>query len=150
MKTNRITTIPGLMYLWQVDNLLCAGQPDIESFAPLKDMGIKKVFNMRHESEMDFNAHVEECKNLGLEYKQFSIMDNGVLSKESCEKLTNSINDKDLILIHCGSANRIGGWLITYLVSHKKMEFDAAVEIAMNNGLTNPAFIEQARDIIGA
>jgi protein tyrosine phosphatase (PTP) superfamily phosphohydrolase (DUF442 family) len=148
METKRITDIPGLMQLWKVDNLLCAGQPSLDSFAPLKEMGIKKVYNMRGESEMDFSEEIKQCKSLGLEYIQFPLVIDGALSKEACSKLSSSINEDDLFLIHCGSANRIGGWLITHLVSHKNMEFDAAVEVAMNNGLTNPTFIEQAREIL--
>jgi hypothetical protein len=53
------------------------------------------------------------------------------------------IND-DNILIHCASANRVGGWVITYLVEEKKMHFDEACEIAMQSGLTNPALISAA------
>ncbi len=150
METSRITTIPGVMQLFKVDNLLCAGQPSTESFIQFKEMGVKKIFNMRGESEMDFSEEMEKCKSLGMEYTQFPLVVDGALSKESCEKLSNSINENDLFLIHCGSANRIGGWLITHLVGKKNMDFDAAVEVAMNNGLTNPAFIEQARDIVGA
>ena len=149
MKTQRLNDVPGLMFLWQVDNLLCAGQPSPESFEAIKERGVTKVFNMRDNSEMDFSFEKEACQELGMEYIQFPLMVDGVLNKEACNKLSESINETDTWFIHCGSANRIGGWLITYLVQYRKMAFDAALEIAMNNGLTNPGFIEQARDITG-
>lgn len=148
MNTKRITDIPGLNFLWQVDNLYCAGQPSPDSFQGIKDLGVNKVFNMRHESEMDFEFEKTAFAELGIEYVQFSIMENGALSAEACHRLSEAINDNDKWFIHCGSANRIGGWLITYLVKYRNMDFETAVEIASNNGLTNPAFIEQAQAII--
>ena len=150
MKTERITDVVGLNFLWQVDNIYCAGQPSIESFQAIKGLGVNKVFNMRDISEMDFSEEEEACKSLGLEYIQFPLLINGQLSKDSCNKLSESINDSDKWFIHCGSANRIGAWLITYLVSHRDLSFDDAVEVAMNNGLTNPGFIEQAKSVLNS
>jgi len=147
MECSRLNNIKGLMYLWSVDNLLIAGQPQAESFEELKKLGITKVFNMRSENEMDFTFEKEACERLGLEYIQFPLVENGQLIKESCEKLSSMINETDKWFIHCGSANRIAGWLITYLTKYRKMDFNKACEIAMNNGLSNPAFIEQAKII---
>lgn len=147
MECSRLNNIKGLMYLWSVDNLLIAGQPQAESFEELKKLGITKVFNMRSEDEMDFSFEKEACSKLGLEYIQFPLVENGQLIKENCEKLSSMINETDKWFIHCGSANRIAGWLITYLTKYRKMDFDKACEIAMNNGLSNPAFIEQAKII---
>ena len=63
-------------------------------------------------------------------------------------KLSSMVNDTEIPFIHCGTANRVGAWLIVHLVKEKGMDFEAAVEVASNNGLTNPAFIEQAEDIL--
>lgn len=149
METKRLNTVPGLMYLWEVDNLLIAGQPQTQSFEALKEFGITKVFNMRNSNEMDFSDEIAECERLDLEYINFPLVINGQLDREACDKLSKSIDEKDKWFIHCGSANRIAGWLITHLTKYRGMSFEEACEIAMNNGLTNPAFIEQARDIVG-
>jgi protein tyrosine phosphatase (PTP) superfamily phosphohydrolase (DUF442 family) len=148
MKTKRMTEISGLNFLWQVDNLFCAGQPGSESFSQIKELGVSKVFNMRDNSEMDFSFEEKLCEELGMEYIQFPLMVNGQLSSEACHRLSESINENDKWFIHCGSANRIGGWLITYLVKYRNLEFEEAVEIASNNGLTNPGFIEQAQLVL--
>lgn len=148
MKTQRITDIDGLNFLWQVDNLYCAGQPSLESFSQIKALGVNKVFNLRDISEMDFSFEEKACKELGMEYNQFPLMVDGELSAEACHRLSESINETDKWFIHCGSANRIGAWLITYLVKYRNMGFEQAVEVASNNGLTNSGFIEQARAII--
>jgi protein tyrosine phosphatase (PTP) superfamily phosphohydrolase (DUF442 family) len=148
METKRITDIPGLMYLWQVDNLFLAGQPAIESWSSIKELGAKKVINLRAEAEMDFSEQEKVIAELGMDYEQFPIVKGGALDAENCKKLSENINTQDKWFIHCGSANRVGGWLITYLVQYRQMDLDAAIEVASNNGLTNPGFIEQAQDII--
>lgn len=150
METKRINEVPGLMHLWQVDNMLLAGQPQEESFQKLKEMGVTKVFNLRSEDEMDFNYEIEALKKLDIPYIQFPIIKDGNLIAENCLRLNSELNEKDIIMIHCGTANRVAGWLMTYLPLERGMSVDEAVEIAMNNGLTKPDFIEQAKTIVKA
>lgn len=149
MEQKRITDIPGLMYLWKVDNLYLAGQPSPDSWAAIKELGVSKVYNLRAENEMDFSGQEKIIKDLGLEYEQFPIVNNGELVSENCDRLGSAINEKELQFIHCGSANRVAGWLMVYLVKYRNMSFDEAVEIAQQNGLSNPGFIEQAEKILG-
>ncbi len=146
----RITDIPGLLYLWKYENLYLAGQPSADSWEAIKNLGIKRVINLRDEAEMDFSEEKELLNNLGIEYIQFPIVINGQLSPENCERLNNLIKDeKDQNqFIHCGSANRVGGWLMTYLVNHCGVSFDDAVDIAQQNGLSNPGFVYQAQQIV--
>ncbi|MFT6631180.1 MAG: protein tyrosine phosphatase (PTP) superfamily phosphohydrolase (DUF442 family) [Bacteriovoracaceae bacterium] len=148
MASNRITDIPGLMHLWKVDNLYLAGQPSANSWEAIKALGVSKVINLRDESEMDFTGEVKVIKELGMEYEQFPIVKGGALLADNCERLSQMLNDTEPHFIHCGSANRVGGWLITYLTKHKGMDFEAAVEIAQENGLSNPGFIDQAEEIL--
>ncbi len=148
METKRITDIPGLAYLWKVDNLYLAGQPSPESWEKIKELGVKKVFNLRDSAEMDFSAEEQVLKELGIDYEQFPIVVGGQLNRENCERLSSQLDETTPQFIHCGSANRVAGWLITYLTKHRGLSFDEAVEIAQENGLSNPGFIEQAEELI--
>lgn len=148
METKRLNDVRGLMYLWQVDNIFIAGQPNEESFDKLSEMGITKILNMRSANECDFTFETEACKRLGLEYIQFPIVKDGELIPENCKKLSNLIDEKEKWFIHCGSANRIAAWLMTYLPLYRGMSFEEATKIAMENGLSNPGYIEQARKIV--
>jgi len=148
MEYKRITDINGLMHLWKVDNLYLAGQPSIESFEKIKELGVTKIINLRSAGEMDFSAEIEKVNSLGLEYVQFPIVENGELNAENCERLSKMIDKENPHFIHCGSANRVAGWLITYLTDYRGMSFDDAVEIAEQNGLSNPGFIDQAEMIV--
>lgn len=148
METKRLNNVPGLMHLWQVDNLFVAGQPSEESFSKLKELGVTKVFNMRSIDECDFTFETEACKGLEIEYVQFPIVSNGELIPEACKRLSELLDKENNLFIHCGSANRIAAWLMTYLPLYRDMSFDEATQVAMENGLSNPGFIEQARKIV--
>lgn len=148
MQSTRITDLPGLMYLWKLDNLYLAGQPELNSWNDIKKLGVDIVINLRSETEMDFSDQENKMKELGIESQQFPIIVNGKLDAHNCNKLSNLIEQDKTYFIHCGSANRVGAWLITYLVFKKGLEFDQAVEIATQSGLTNPGFIDQAEDVI--
>lgn len=148
METKKIETIPGLNHLWKVDNLYLAGQPSAESISEIKALGIERVFNLRAESEMDFSEQKAGFEAAGIEYIQLPILDaTKSLDKENVAKLNTMIDPTKPNFIHCGTANRVGGWLMTYLTSKRDMSFDEAVIIARNNGLKNEGFIEQARSI---
>jgi protein tyrosine phosphatase (PTP) superfamily phosphohydrolase (DUF442 family) len=147
MNEKRITDIPGLLHLWKVDNLYLAGQPSANSWDHIKKLNVKKVINLRDASEMDFSGEEAALKDLGIEYEQFPIVKGGALLADNCEKLSEMLNTQEEFFIHCGSANRVGGWLITYLSKHRGLEFDQAVEVAQRNGLSNPGFIDQAEEI---
>lgn len=148
MQGKRLTSIPGLMYLWKVDNLYLAGQPQDISWEAIEKLNIKKVFNLRGEDEADFSFQEGFVSENKLDYEQFPICKNGALIPEACERLSSQLNEEDNFFIHCGSANRVGGWLMTYLTQYRGMSFEDAVEVAQENGLSNPAFIEQAQEII--
>lgn len=145
MKKARITDIPGLMHLFQVDNFYFAGQPTPESFEKIKELGIKRIFNLRSPGEMDFSWEKTLCSELGLEYREIPIMGQNGFSKEGVEKLNELLAEsKDNEFIHCGTANRVAGWSIIYFVRCKGLTFDEAVDTASQSGLTNFAFVEMA------
>ena len=148
MDTKRITDIPGLMHLWKVDNLYLAGQPNDDSWEHIKELGIKKIINLRGEGEQDFSNEKAMVVELGMEYSQLPIMGTAGLDLEACRSLNSMIDTDGTHFIHCGTANRVAGWLITYLTTKRGMSFDDAVAVAEENGLSNAGFIEQAEDII--
>lgn len=147
--TNRVTDIPGLAHLWVLDNLYLAGQPQMEeTWTELAKRGVKKVINTRSEGEADFTSDMAKAKELGMEYVQIPVMGASGLDAEACEAISNAINEGETTMIHCGTANRVGGWLMTHLAGKQGMEFEKAIEVASNNGLSNPGFIEQAEAIV--
>tara|TARA_Y100000768_G_C23991331_1_gene693637 strand:- start:3314 stop:3769 length:456 start_codon:yes stop_codon:yes gene_type:complete len=148
MDSKRITDVAGIDYLWQVDNLYLAGQPSVETMTEMKERGVAHVYNLRNEGEVDQSEIKAKAEELGMKYHHIPIIVNGMLDAENCKKLSNLITKDEPHFIHCGSANRVGAWLITYLTQYRGMDFDEAVDVASENGLSNPGFIAQAQDVV--
>lgn len=148
MQSKRVTDIPGLQHCWQVENIFLAGQPTLESLDTLKQLGVSKVFNLRNEGEGDFSGIEKRCKELGMEYHQIPIIIDGMLDKGNCDKLSNLIDESSNNFVHCGTANRVNGWFMTYLTKYKGMDFEDAIDVASASGLSSPALIDQAEQIV--
>lgn len=138
----------GINNLYKTANIFLAGQPSLEALEKIKEMGVTKIFNLRSEGELDFAPLEAKIKELGMEYFFIPIMKDGALNKEACDLLNKQVTDDGTSFVHCGSANRVGGWLITYLVSQKSVDFEQAVSIAQKSGLKSVEFIEQVQHML--
>ena len=103
----------------------------------------------RKPEEGDFSVEEEICKQHGLEYVYIQLENGGIFIPQAIDKLNDMLDENEKTLIHCASANRIGGWFISYLVKKKGMDFDSAVELAQTTGLSNPGFISQMAELLG-
>jgi len=148
MKTERID-MDGVNNLFKTDGMFLAGQPSLESIDEIKNLGVSTIINLRSSGEVEYSPIENRIKELGMDYHNIPIVVHGVLDAKACEIVNNLIDDDHTYFIHCGSANRVGGWLITYLVTKKGLDFESAVDIAQKSGLTNVGFIEQAQTILG-
>lgn len=147
MKTEKIY-MDGVNNLFLTDGLYLAGQPTLEAVDKIKELGVNVVINFRNNGEVEYHEFEDKYQKLGIEYHNIPIVVHGSLDKEACERTNNLIEEGKTYFIHCGSANRVGAWLITYLVAKKGIDFEQAVDIAQNSGLANVGFIEQARQIL--
>jgi protein tyrosine phosphatase (PTP) superfamily phosphohydrolase (DUF442 family) len=147
MKTEKIN-LEGVNNLFKTDGLYLAGQPSLDAIDKIKELGVDVIINFRNGGEVEYHDFEDKYKNLGIEYHHIPIVIHGSLDKDACKRTNDLINEDKTYFIHCGSANRVGGWLITYLVSKKGIDFEQAVDIARNSGLANVDFVEQARQII--
>lgn len=148
--TKRITDISGLTHLWHWENLYLAGQPDESALTQLSERGVTKVINIRGENEEDFSFEKNKCASLALDYSHIPVMGQEGLDAKACAEISKKVNTDENILIHCKSANRVGAWLITYLVSERGIDFEKACEIASESGLSNFGFIDEAQRVLGS
>lgn len=147
--SNRITDIPDLVHAWEYENLILAGQPGERAWGALKSRGVNQVINIRSAHEADFSKDKESAENQGMSYHEVPLMFDGKISKDAAKKISEiveSAGDEKLV-VHCGTANRVAGWLMVHL-AQKGMAFEDSVKIAQKSGLSNPGFIEQAQDIL--
>lgn len=118
-----------------VDGITSAGQPDKAALKVFADSGYAAVIDLRTAGEdrgMDEQAVVEE---LGMDYVPLPIGRDGI-SFENAATLDELIKSyKAPVLVHCGSANRVGA-LLALRASQKGASDEAALETGRRGGLT--------------
>lgn len=135
----------------RINSEVCtSGQPSLEDLSRFKDEGIRAILNLRRLSEDPILAEEEKkARALGLRY--FSIpVDSSNLQEEDADEFLRIVVDEANrpILIHCGSANRVGGFWMIYRVLQDHWSFQEAEEEARRIGLRNPVLADFARKYI--
>jgi protein tyrosine phosphatase (PTP) superfamily phosphohydrolase (DUF442 family) len=130
-----------------VPGLFTAGQPGPEDLSALASRGVRAVIDIRDPMEprpMDEPAAVRE---LGMDYVNVSVRQ-GALDDAVMDAALAAIRSHAgrPLLIHCASANRVGGVLIPYLIIDKGMSEEDAVNTAMKVGLRGADLLEWALD----
>ncbi len=118
-----------------VDGITSAGQPDEAALQVFADNGYVAVIDLRTAGEdrgMDEAAAVE---GLGMEYVSLPIGRDGI-SYENAKALDKLIASYDEpVLVHCGSANRVGA-LLALRASMKGADDEEALAVGREGGLT--------------
>ena len=129
-------------------NLLC-GQPSVEDFAEAKRRGIKTVITLRQEGEIDWDEGAV-VKELGLSFHRFGFRAPDTLKDEIFDKARRVLADskKKPLLLHCGSANRVGAIWVAHRVLDHGLSVEDALKEAKKVGLRTDAYREKAVDYI--
>lgn len=120
------------------DNLISAGQPTEEDLKKLKANDFSHVINLRPASENIPFDEANTSKELGLKYSNLPIAGPADINKDNALKLDALLKQSDeKVLLHCGSANRVGALLALreFYVNGKSAE--QALEYGRNAGLTS-------------
>jgi len=142
-----------------VPHLLCidervatAGQPTDAAFAKLAANGYRAVLNLRTGSEgVDLKHEQEAVEKTGMRYVSIPIASSAP-KPEQVDEFIKALKDKDNqpILIHCGSANRVGAFFMIYRVIEQGWAEEKALEEATKVGLTSPVLKKFAHEYIVA
>jgi uncharacterized protein (TIGR01244 family) len=126
-----------------------AGQPTAEDLAQAKKDGIKTVINLRPNAEIKTFDERQAAEAAGLAYVHIPFA--------GADEATDAVFDearKQLkaanrpILLHCGSANRVGAVWLPHRVLDAGLTWDAALVEAKTIGLRTPALEAKAKDYI--
>ena len=129
--------------------IFLASQPQPGDFEQAKEGGIKTVVNLRKEGELDWNEQ-EVVTNLRLEYYSVPWNGPGELTDQVFEEVRALLNDADKrpLLLHCGSANRVGPIWMAHRVLDDGLGIEEAAAEAKTVGMRLPAYEEKAREYI--
>lgn len=128
-------------------NLATAGQPGRSHFEALKAAGVQVVVDIRDPMEPRPLDEPETVRKLGMEYVNIPVLQ-GMLDDEMLDRTLAELrrNAGRPTLLHCASANRVGGVLIPYFILDQGMSEDDAVEAAMKIGLRGADLLEWGMD----
>jgi uncharacterized protein (TIGR01244 family) len=144
---------PAIQNFLRINTEICTGgQPTLAQLSELKAQGINTIINLRTPGEANFDAAAEEAetKKLGMKYFNIPVSNQAGPKDEQADeflKLTDDAKNRP-VFIHCGSANRVGGFFMIRRVLRDGMTFDAAKTEAQKIGLRSAQLEEFAKQYI--
>ena len=127
-----------------------AGQPTDAAFSKLAANGFRSVLNLRTGSEgVDLDRQRRLAESAGMRYISIPVVSSSPRS-EQVDEFIAAVKDaaNHPMLIHCGSANRVGGMWMIYRVVEENWPEDKALEEAASIGLVSPALKSFAKEQI--
>lgn len=121
--------------------LVFSGQFSPDDVEAIKSAGIGRVISLRQVGEVDFDEP-KSVADAGLEFARVPFASEESLTDEVFDRVRNLLrDDSKKTLLHCGSANRVGGVWLTYRVLDQGVEVSQALAEAKKIGL-RVAYIE--------
>lgn len=127
-----------------------AGQPALEDLTKLHVEGVKSILNLRRPEEDPITAEEQkQAQRLGMKYFNIPV-DSSNPQEEEVDEFLKIVTDQSNrpMLIHCASANRVGGFWMIYRVLKDKWTLEKAEEEARRIGLRTPVMSAFARRYI--
>lgn len=127
--------------------LLTGGQPMPHHFEALKAAGLAAVIDIRDPMEPRPFDEPALVRRLGMEYSNVSVRQ-GALDDEVMGAVLGELRKHahHPTLLHCASANRVGGALIPWFMMERGMTEDEAIAAAMKVGLRAADLMEWGLD----
>jgi uncharacterized protein (TIGR01244 family) len=126
-----------------------AGQPAPEDLAVAKAEGVQTVVNLRQDGEIDWDE-AAAAQQVGLDYQPIPFRGAANLTDEIFDQVRQILaqSSQNPMLLHCGTANRVGAVWLPYRVLDQGVALEQAVEEARQIGLRDEAYEQRARDYI--
>lgn len=123
--------------------LLAAGQPGADDLRAAADAGVKVVIDLRDPMEPRPFDEADLLRELGVAYVNIPV-NSGALDASTLERILTTLREHagSPTLLHCASANRVGGALIPYFILDEGMAEPAAIDAAMRVGLRSAELME--------
>lgn len=142
--------VPGLMNAGcPLPGVATAGQPTMEEFESLAKAGYRTVLDLRAPDEPRGFDEPAIVRATGMEYVNIPVTP-ATLGDDEFDRFRDLMNDEERrpVVIHCGTANRVGALLIPWLVLDQGRDPDDALQTAIEVGLRSQELADIARDYI--
>ena len=122
-------------------DLYLAGRPTPGDYPLLKDLGIKTVFNIRHDDETPGLDEAKLVEAQGMAYVHLPWNGPEQLTDEKLDAMRRVLREAERpMLFHCGSANRVGAGWLAYRVLDEGVALDTALAEAKTVGMRTAAY----------
>lgn len=129
-------------------NLIFSGQFSPDDIESMKLLGIRRVISLRNEGEINFDEP-DSVADADLEFVRVPFASEESLTDDVFHKVRDLLRDDyQKTLLHCGSANRVGGVWLTYRVLDQNVDVATALAEAKKIGLKTPFIEKKALDYI--
>jgi ubiquinone/menaquinone biosynthesis C-methylase UbiE/protein tyrosine phosphatase (PTP) superfamily phosphohydrolase (DUF442 family) len=128
---------------------LFASQPSQADLAAAKAAGVERVITLRNPSELQWDE-AQAVKELEMEFSQLPVDFPDGLTADKLNEVCVALEDADgkPVLLHCGSAIRVGAVWMAYRATRQGISLEQAQAEAAAIGLKNPEAIEAIKGYI--
>ena len=142
---------PAVVPYYQVasETVAAGGQPTPEGLPKLKELGFRTIINLRQAGEPGTEGYEERVRAAGLRYVHVPVTPE-TFSQADVDKVVAALEDPEAgpTLIHCASANRVGGvW--TAMQVKKGRDYADAEKEGRALGLRRESMIEAVKRVLG-
>ena len=129
------------------DDLASAGQPSAAQFAEAARAGVRTVVDLRAPHEPRGFDEAAAVAAAGMEYVLLPVTP-ASLDDATFAAFLAVVRDpaKRPLLVHCATANRVGGLLLPYFLIDERMPPDDALRLAQEIGLRGADYARMAID----
>lgn len=127
--------------------MVTAGQPTAEQLEAARAAGAEVVIDLRDPMEPRPFDEPAKVRELGMTYINAPV-NPGALDDAMMERVLGAVreNADKQVVVHCASANRVGGALIPFFMLDQGMDEQAAIDAAMRVGLRHAGLMEWGLD----
>jgi protein tyrosine phosphatase (PTP) superfamily phosphohydrolase (DUF442 family) len=143
-----VQALAGIPNVCQIlPGVVTGGQPSPSHLAPLHAAGGRIVLDLRDPMEPRPFDEAAAVAAQGMEYVNVPVGP-GALTDQTLERILGVLRGAGdrLVLVHCGSGNRVGAALIPFLMIDHGLEEEDAVAQAMRVGLRSAELMEWGLD----
>ncbi len=133
-------------------NIWMAGQFTPDDIAKLKEAGITTVVTLRTDGELTWDEK-QLLEEAGIKYIAIPFRQPETLTDEVFDKVRDILkksqqDEKQKLLLHCGSANRVGAVWAAFRALDQNVPLDEAIKEAKEVGLRNPGYELRLKDYV--
>lgn len=128
--------LPAIPQAQDHGQIISAGQPAPEHFAPLFKRGVRTVINLRTPQETKYDE-ASEATRVGMKYVPIPVAGAADLTNDNVDALHQALEEAagGRVLLHCGSSNRVGALMALRAQRHLGKTVPEALQVGRAYGL---------------